>query len=121
MSLSLCVCVQEESCQPTCCCVGSLMLLLFFLALTIIGIALVEFLFGDIGVTSRFMPNALNMTRSSCEEMPDGEVYLAQSACIAGIYAFSVWVMYFTVIAAIAMDRILYSDFIMYEHTYVYG
>lgn len=50
------------------------MLLLFFLALTVIGIALVEVRFGDIGVTSRFMHNTLNMT--SCEQNPIGEVYV---------------------------------------------
>ena len=66
--------MQEESCQPSYCCIGSLLLLLFFLALTIIGIALVEYRFDEIGVTSRFMPNTMNMTDTNCEKDPVGEV-----------------------------------------------
>ena len=55
---------------------GSLLFLLLFLVLTVIGIALVESLFSGIGVTSRFMTG--NMT-SDCQERRIGEVHLAQS------------------------------------------
>ena len=70
---------QEESCQPSYCCIGSLLLLLFFLALTIIGIALVESRFDEIGVTSRFMPNKMNMSITNCEKEPVGKAVHSDS------------------------------------------
>ena len=69
-----CLSLQEESCHPSYCCVGSMLVLLLFLALTITGIGLVEGLFSEIGVTSRFVTR--NGTCTS--ENRIGEVQLLQ-------------------------------------------
>lgn len=102
----LCVlCMQGESCQPSYCCIGSLLLLLFFLALTVTGIALVESHFNEIGVTSRFMPYKMNKT-TDCEREAVGELVHLDSM-YGGNVSSLLWVLCFMVVEATVVCRVI--------------